>query len=161
MLLKLFLIVCANIKALLCDIEDTSFNVRYLCQYSDIETKLLFTTSLNIQESANVSITLTNRTFACIMVIVDNITIHATTGLDFLEANQCSLAVGERLLHIPSCKCPIPVTGNCDKPRVAYVIMAETRNVPPYSVCIVLPTSLHIFLQSICIFIYINTFLSI
>ena len=35
--------MCANIKALLCDIED-SFNVGYLCQYSDKGFKLLTTT---------------------------------------------------------------------------------------------------------------------
>ena len=40
MLLKLFLIMCANNKALLCDNED-SFNVGYLCQYSDTEIELL------------------------------------------------------------------------------------------------------------------------
>ena len=89
--------------------------------------------SLNIQGSANVTITLMNRTFVCTMVIVDDITVDAILGLDFLEANQCSLAVGERLLHIPSCKCPIPVTGNCDIPTVVNVVMAETRTVPPYS----------------------------
>ena len=35
--------MCANIKALLRDIED-SFNVGYLCQYSDKGFKLLTTT---------------------------------------------------------------------------------------------------------------------
>ena len=35
--------MCANIKALLCDIED-SFDVGYLCQYSDKGFKLLTTT---------------------------------------------------------------------------------------------------------------------
>ena len=89
--------------------------------------------SLNIQGSANVTITLMNRTFVCTMVIVDDITVDAILGLGFLEANQCSLAVGERLPHIPSCKCPIPVIGNCDIPIVVNVVMAETRTVPPYS----------------------------
>ena len=42
-LLKLFLIMCANIKALLRDIED-SFIVGYLCQYSDKGFELLITT---------------------------------------------------------------------------------------------------------------------
>ena len=35
--------MCTNIKALLCDIED-SFNMGYLCQYSDTEIELLITT---------------------------------------------------------------------------------------------------------------------
>ena len=35
--------MCANIKALLGDIED-SLNVGYLCQYSDIGIELLITT---------------------------------------------------------------------------------------------------------------------
>ena len=43
-LLKLFLIMCANTKTLLCDIED-SFNVGYLCQYSDTGIELLITTA--------------------------------------------------------------------------------------------------------------------
>ena len=43
--------------------------------------------SLNIQESANVTITLMNRTLVCTMVIVDDITVDTTLGLDFLEAN--------------------------------------------------------------------------
>ena len=43
MLLKLFLIMCANIKALLCDIEE-SFNMGYLCQYSGNDIELLITT---------------------------------------------------------------------------------------------------------------------
>ena len=37
------LIMCANIKALLCDIEN-SFKVGYLSQYSDTEIELLITT---------------------------------------------------------------------------------------------------------------------
>ena len=36
--------MCANIKALLCDIED-SFNMGYLCQYSDTGIELLITTA--------------------------------------------------------------------------------------------------------------------
>ena len=35
--------MCANIKALLRDIED-SFNAKYLCQYSNIGIELLVTT---------------------------------------------------------------------------------------------------------------------
>ena len=35
--------MCANIKALVCDIED-SFNMGYLCQYSDTEIELPITT---------------------------------------------------------------------------------------------------------------------
>ena len=67
------------------------------------------------------------------MVIVDDITVDAMLGLDFLEANQCSIDVGERLLHFPSCKCSIPVTGKCDKHTVVNMVMAQTRTVPPYS----------------------------
>ena len=35
--------MCTNIKVLLHDIEE-SFNVEYLCQYSDTEIELLITT---------------------------------------------------------------------------------------------------------------------
>ena len=90
-------------------------------------------TSLHIHGSANVTISVLNKTFACAMVIVDDITVDAILGLDFLEANQCSLDVGERLLHFGSCKCPIPVTDKCDKHTVVNVVMAETRTIPPYS----------------------------
>ena len=38
--------MCANIKGLLCDIED-SFNVGYLCQYSNTGIELLNTTGQN------------------------------------------------------------------------------------------------------------------
>ena len=89
--------------------------------------------NLHIQGSANVTITLMNRTFECTTVIVDDITVDAILGLDFLETILCSLVVGERLLHTPSCKCPKSIIGNYDKPTVVNVVMAETRNVPPYS----------------------------
>ena len=90
-------------------------------------------TSLHIHGLANVTITVLNKTFVCTMVIVDDITVDAILGLDFLEANQCSIDVGERLLHFPSCMCSVPVTDKCDKHIVVNVIMAETRTVPPYS----------------------------
>ena len=89
--------------------------------------------NLLIQGSANVTITLMNKIFKCTMVIIDDIMVDAIIGLDFLEANHCSLAAGEGLLLILSCMFPIPVTGNCDNPKVVNVVMAETRIVPLYS----------------------------
>ena len=88
---------------------------------------------LQIQGIAEVQVQVASQFFPISVLIVDNLSTEAMLGLDFMEANQCSLAAGERLLHIPSCKYPIPVTGNCDKPPVANVVTEETRIIPPYS----------------------------
>ena len=98
---------------------------------------------LQIQGTAEVQVQVAGQPFPIRMLIVDNLSTEAILGLDFMEANQCSLAVGERLLHIPSCKYPIPVNGNCHNPPVANVVMEETRIIPPYSeleVMAIIPT---------------------
>ena len=43
--------------------------------------------------------------------------------------------MGERLLYIPSCKSPIPVSGNArpSAPTQMYAILAATKLVPAYS----------------------------
>jgi len=70
---------------------------------------------LQIQGTAEVQVQVADQLFPIRMLIADNLSTEAILGLDFLETNHCCLAVGERLLHIPSCKYPIPVTGKCDK----------------------------------------------
>ena len=67
------------------------------------------------------------------MVIIDDLTVDAILGLDFLGANHCNLAVRERLLHIPSCKLSVLVDGNRDVPTSLSAVMTETWIVPPYS----------------------------
>ena len=98
---------------------------------------------LQIQRTAEIQVQVAGQSFPIRMLIVDNLSTEAILGLDFMEANQCSLAVGERLLHFPSCKYPISVTGNCHNPPVANVVMEETRIIPPYSeleVMAIIPT---------------------
>ena len=69
------------------------------------------------------------------MVIVDNITVDAILGLDFLEANNCTIITGERLLQIPSCKSFIPVSDHlhCSRATPVYAILTDTMVVPAYS----------------------------
>ena len=88
---------------------------------------------LEIQGTTQAEVQIDDHFFPIMILIVRDLSTEAIIGLDFLEANQCTLAVGERLLHIPSCKKPIAVTGNCDRPTAANVVMGETRFIPPYS----------------------------
>ena len=92
-------------------------------------------TKLHIEGSADVTITIMNRTFACKMVVVDDLTVDAILGLDFMEANCCTLSIRERLLHIPSCKSSIPVNDHlhCSKPMPVYATLADNQLVPAYS----------------------------
>ena len=89
--------------------------------------------------------------FPIMILIVRDLSTEAIIGLDFLEANQCILAVGERLFHIPSCKKPIAVTGNCDRPTAAKVVMGETKFIPPYSEVDVMATVLVTSLGKPCV----------
>ena len=98
---------------------------------------------LQIQGTAEMQVQVSGQSFPIRVLIVDNLSTEAILGLDFMAVNQCSLAVGGRLLHIPSCKYPMPVTGNCHNPPVANVVMEETRIIPPYSeleVMAIIPT---------------------
>ena len=92
-------------------------------------------TNLHIQGSANVTITVKNQAFTCTMVVVDDLTVDAILGLDFLEANHCTLNIGKRLLEIPSCESAIPVNDHlcCSKPISVYAILTDTQLVPAYS----------------------------
>ena len=92
-------------------------------------------TSLHIQGSANVTITVMNKTFRCTMVIVDDMTVDAILGLDFLETNHCTINIGDKLLQIPACKSFIPVNGSthCDTSTPTYAILAATELIPAYS----------------------------
>ena len=69
------------------------------------------------------------------MVVVDDLTVDAILGLDFLEANPCTLNIGKRLLEIPSCESAIPVNDHlhCSKPISVYAILTDTQLVPAYS----------------------------
>ena len=92
-------------------------------------------TNLHIQGSANVTITVMNQAFTCTMVVVDDLTVDAILGLDFLEANHCTLNIGKRLLEIPSCESAVPVNDHlcCSKPISVYAILTDTQLVPAYS----------------------------
>jgi len=60
---------------------------------------------LQIQGTAEVQVQVADQLFPIRMLIADNLSTEAILGLDFLETNHCCfLSVGERLLHIPSCK---------------------------------------------------------
>ena len=76
-----------------------------------------------------------NQAFTCTMVVVDDLTVDAILGLDFLEANHCTLNIGKRLLEIPSCESAIPINDHlcCSKPISVYAILTDTQLVPAYS----------------------------
>ena len=76
-----------------------------------------------------------NQAFTCTMVVVDNLTVNAILGLDFLEATHCTLNIGKRLLEIPSCQSAIPVNDHlrCSKPISVYAIVTDIQLVPAYS----------------------------
>ena len=94
-------------------------------------------TSLHICGTANITITILNQTFPLQVAIIDNLTTPVILRLDFLEANQCSLNIGERLLYIPNCKSPIPVCDNnqcatsASQPILATLL--STQRIPPFS----------------------------
>ena len=90
---------------------------------------------LQIQGIAEVSIQLANKCFQISLVVVNGLTTDAIIGLDFLEAHNCTLTIGDRLLHIPSCKSPIPVCGSTHSstPTQVYAILAACESVPAYS----------------------------
>ena len=69
------------------------------------------------------------------MLIIDNLAVDAILGLDFLEANHCTLNIGDRLLQIPACKSQIPLNTHehCRKHTPVYAILADTVQVPAYS----------------------------
>ena len=90
---------------------------------------------LQILGTAEVTIELANNCFPLRLVVVNDLTAKAIIGLDFLEEHNCNLAVGERLLHIPSCKAPILVSGSkhCCTPTQMCASIAATEVVPAYS----------------------------
>ena len=58
---------------------------------------------LEIKGTNQAEVQIDDHFFPIMILIVRDLSTEAIIGLDFLEANQCILAVGERLLHIPSC----------------------------------------------------------
>ena len=101
-------------------------------------------TSIHSQGSYKVTIKIMDREFVSTMVIIDDLAVDAILGLDFLEANHCNLDIGDKLLHIPSCKLSVPVNDDCNKSTPFIAVMAETQVIPPCSeleVMALIPTS--------------------
>ena len=92
-------------------------------------------TDLHCRGSFDVTITIMSKTFLLTMLIIDNLAVDAILGLDFLEANHCTLNIGDRLLQIPACKSQIPLNTHehCRKHTPVYAILADTVQVPAYS----------------------------
>ena len=89
---------------------------------------------LTIHGSACVSLELEGRKFLTDLVVVSPLTSQAILGIDFLQAQQATIDLGCRLLHLRESRCDIPLVTPESTPLPMieqHVRIANTVEVPP------------------------------
>ena len=91
-------------------------------------------TPLHVCGIAQVQISLGGRCFQSQVVIVSGLTADAILGLDFLEANGCTINLGKKTLHFQDCNLSLSLdTSIQSSPTTVRVAVVSTLQVPAYS----------------------------
>ena len=91
-------------------------------------------TPLHVCGIAQVQISLGGRCFQSQVVIVSGLTADAILGLDFLEANGCTIDLGKKTLHFQDCNLSLSLdTSIQSSPATVCVAVVSTLQVPAYS----------------------------
>ena len=89
-------------------------------------------TALTIHGSACVSLKIEGRTFPTELIVVSPLTSQAILGVDFLRAQQATIDLGHRMLHLRESGCDIPLINPELTPSLEQTVrMASTVEVPP------------------------------
>ena len=91
-------------------------------------------TPLHVCGIAQVQISLGGKCCQSQVVIVSGLTADAILGLDFLEANGCTIDLGKKTLHFQDCNLSLSlVTSVQSSPATIHVTVMSTLQVPAYS----------------------------
>ena len=92
-------------------------------------------TPLHICGVSNVELKFAGETFHCPVLVARSLTSEAILGLDFLEANNCTLEMADRKLTFPERGVAVSLYDSSPDPELlqARVTIDETLTIPPFS----------------------------
>ena len=92
-------------------------------------------TPLHICGVSNVELKFAGETFHCPVLVARSLTSEAILGLDFLEANNCTLEMADRKLTFPERGVAVSLFDSSPDPELlqARVTIDETLTIPPFS----------------------------
>ncbi len=92
-------------------------------------------TPLHICGVSNVELKFAGEIFHCPVLVARSLTSNAILGLDFLEANNCTLEMADRKLTFPERGVAVSLCDSSPDPDIiqARVTVGETLTIPPFS----------------------------
>ena len=93
-------------------------------------------TPLHVCGVSKVELKLAGEIFHCPVLIAHSLTSDVILGLDFLEANHCTLKMADHKLTFPECGVTVSLCESSPDPDLvqARVTLVETLTIPPFSV---------------------------